>query len=55
MKKHNRVMVKSTTIMVESDTKALRRCGLTMTLMVDHDTHKLTLTVVNLPWSLSDR
>ena len=30
-------MVKSTTAVVRSDTKALRCCGLTTTLMVDYD------------------
>jgi len=33
--------------MVESGIEALGRCGLTKVLMVDHDPHELTTTVVN--------
>lgn len=38
---------KSTTVMVESDAKALRRYGLTRALYVDHNPNKLTTVVVS--------
>jgi len=31
------VVVKSTTVVVERDAKAMRRCGLITVLMLDHD------------------
>lgn len=38
---------KSTTVMVESDAKALRHYGLTRALYVDHNPNKLTTVVVS--------
>ena len=48
------VVVKSTTVVVERDAKAMRRCGLITVLMLDHDPHELAMVVVNLPQLLSD-
>ena len=45
----------STTIVIASDIEALGHYGLTMALLVDRDPHELTITLMNLPWSLSDR
>jgi len=47
-------MVRSPTAVVKSDIEALRRCGLTIVLMVDHNPHELTTIMVNLPQPLSD-
>ena len=48
-------VVKSTTVVVGSDTETLGCYGLTMPFRVDHDSHELIIAVVNLPQLLLDR
>lgn len=43
-----------TTAVVKSDAKALSHYGLTMALLIEHDPHELTTTMVTLTLPLSD-